>query len=188
MPQPLDLTKPPRGPRFGLLTVVALAPRDEWPRDVRGRPLRSWLCRCDCGGRPPRPVRTASLTGGNTTSCGCTREGAGAERWPEGRRPPCLVCGKQHFAFGLCKLHHARWQRRGRPPVGRWAELARDGRENVCVVCGEPFGGYKQRACRRKECRRELARRDTRDLRARAELARLARSAAELERRLDRAP
>lgn len=58
------------GQRFGRLTVVELA--------EPGRRARQWRCRCDCGGE--KTVTTANLRGGKTTSCGCRKREAGADR------------------------------------------------------------------------------------------------------------
>ena len=68
MPSLIDLT----GRRFGALTVIELAPRDQWQY---GR--ISWRCRCDCG-------KTCVVTGDNLrrgvrTSCGC-RAGVAQKR------------------------------------------------------------------------------------------------------------
>lgn len=58
MTQPLDLT----GRRFGRLLVIRRA-----ENDFKGR--SKWVCRCDCGAMTI--VRTSSLSGENTKSCGC---------------------------------------------------------------------------------------------------------------------
>jgi uncharacterized protein (DUF433 family) len=54
------------GQSFGRLTVLGMAQASTG----RGHTHR-WLCRCSCGKETVVP--TDSLTGGNTTSCGCAR-------------------------------------------------------------------------------------------------------------------
>ena len=51
------------GRKFGMLTVVAEAPKDS--RFVQ------WVCDCDCGGNTV--VRSNNLKTGNTRSCGCMK-------------------------------------------------------------------------------------------------------------------
>jgi hypothetical protein len=64
------------GMRFGILTVVALAPKPE------GGQGRHWLCKCDCGAKAIK--RGKDLTNGNTASCGCKKTGPGGRyRKPE---------------------------------------------------------------------------------------------------------
>jgi hypothetical protein len=58
------------GQRFGSLVVV-----ERKGSDARGQAV--WRCACDCGGKS-FPV-SASLLGGNSKSCGCTRK----ERYAE---------------------------------------------------------------------------------------------------------
>lgn len=57
------------GRRFGRLLVL----REAEPRLNRhGRPVRRWLCRCDCGRE--RLASTTNLVAGHTRSCGpCLR-------------------------------------------------------------------------------------------------------------------
>src|SRR4051812_41512091 len=54
-----DLT----GQTFGRLTALRL--------DGHIGVDRAWLCRCECG--VEKRIRAASLTRGNSTSCGCLR-------------------------------------------------------------------------------------------------------------------
>ena len=56
------------GQRFGKLVVVA----DNGTKTLKnGEPVRTWLCKCDCGNETV--VITSKLKGGQTTSCGCNR-------------------------------------------------------------------------------------------------------------------
>ena len=58
-----DLT----GRRFGRLTVLGEHPERYYTPG--GKPVRQWLCRCDCGKEVI--IRHNSLTSGDSTSCGC---------------------------------------------------------------------------------------------------------------------
>lgn len=58
------------GCRFGQWTVIG--PAAKTCRKIR------WLCRCDCGAE--RSLIAATLTGGLSKSCGCTRYGPPAPR------------------------------------------------------------------------------------------------------------
>lgn len=60
-----DLT----GQRFGRLTAVEVAGRDKWG-NVK------WRCACECGSETV--AVSASLTNGNTASCGCLQREAAA--------------------------------------------------------------------------------------------------------------
>ena len=64
------------GRRFGMLTVLALAPS----RDGRAM----YRCRCDCGGEAV--VSGRNLRGGKTKSCGCLRAQNGKIRDLRGQR------------------------------------------------------------------------------------------------------
>lgn len=95
MSGPLDLA----GRQFGRLAVVGLAPRETWPTDHRGWPIRSWFVRCSCGCRYDRPVPTGKLTGGEIRSCGCLRldqlrSEAGRHRNWRLVRKRCRNCGR----------------------------------------------------------------------------------------------
>jgi hypothetical protein len=70
---PKTPVRPDRGPRtdltgkrYGILTVM------QWLGESR------WLCKCDCG--ELKSVLTASLSNGNTKSCGCVRRRKNIER------------------------------------------------------------------------------------------------------------
>lgn len=172
MPAPIDLT----GQQFGMLTVV-------WTARDRSRG-RAWDCWCQCGHWVPA-VPAKSLRSGNTSSCGCKRKSSIAKaRWPNGRKPPCRICGRQHFASGFCKVHHAQWVRRGKPDATEWAAMVKDGREYTCVICGRPFTGYKKKSCDRKSCLQELGRRNTRECKARIAAIEAVKTFDELQRRL----
>lgn len=54
------------GQRYGRLTVIA-----EHPKRQGGQVC--WVCKCDCGNIAV--VRTGNLQSGNTTGCGCGRNG-----------------------------------------------------------------------------------------------------------------
>ncbi len=54
---PADLV----GLRSGRLTVLGLAPKESWPSNHKG-PIRSWVCRCDCGAQTG-PITTERLAG-----------------------------------------------------------------------------------------------------------------------------
>lgn len=60
----IDLTNQ----RFGKWTVIKEA---KSKLDSYGRPVRKWLCRCDCG--TERDVLQESLCNGLSLSCGCSR-------------------------------------------------------------------------------------------------------------------
>lgn len=60
-----------KGRRFGKLKVLGEAPA-ETESDSR---FSHWECQCDCGNKAR--VRGVSLKGGNTTSCGCSRQEEG---------------------------------------------------------------------------------------------------------------
>lgn len=77
MPAPLDLT----GRRFGSLVVLSAGPMVRW-----GRPMRSWVCRCDCGAivEVPQnrlPHRASIPESHRVTACDACRA------------KPCAVCG-----------------------------------------------------------------------------------------------
>ncbi len=60
----IDLT----GQRFSMLTVVR---ETESVTGSNGKPVRRWLCRCDCGREVV--VRQGNLQKKVTRSCGCLR-------------------------------------------------------------------------------------------------------------------
>ena len=62
MANKVDLT----GKRFGRLVVLEQA---EYHIDKKGRKIRMWKCKCDCGNETI--VRHGGLQRGTTTSCGC---------------------------------------------------------------------------------------------------------------------
>lgn len=64
MPKAIDLT----GMRFGALTVLSQA---ETTIDAHGRPMRRWMCRCDCGNTIV--TTRLNLRKGDTKSCGCLK-------------------------------------------------------------------------------------------------------------------
>jgi len=62
MPKKIDLT----GQKFGRLTVTGEAPRS---RSSKGTSIVNWYCTCNCGNTVI--VRSSSLLGKKTVSCGC---------------------------------------------------------------------------------------------------------------------
>lgn len=58
------------GQKFGRLTAVCLLPKDG--------PVRKWMCVCECGSNTN--VAAASLSSGNTRSCGCFKSEVTAKR------------------------------------------------------------------------------------------------------------
>ena len=56
---------------YGHLQVIK---RAEPKRDINGKSIVEWICRCDCG--KEISVRGTSLRSGHTTSCGCHRDKA----------------------------------------------------------------------------------------------------------------
>jgi hypothetical protein len=67
----IDLT----GQKFGHLTVLSLAPRDQW-RSASAH----WWVECDCPQKTRKLVSGIDLRSGNTKSCGCTSAPNGAGR------------------------------------------------------------------------------------------------------------
>lgn len=65
--RPIDIA----GMRYGILTVIELAPRPE------GGQGRHWRCRCDCGATTI--ARGKDIRNGNTASCGCMKSGTGGK-------------------------------------------------------------------------------------------------------------
>ena len=53
------------GKKFGKLTVIADTGKKQGTAKI-------WLCECDCGNKVE--IRTDSLTGGKTISCGCSKK------------------------------------------------------------------------------------------------------------------
>lgn len=64
MAKSIDLT----GQRYGRLVVVDYY---KSKKDAKGKPIRYWKCRCDCGNIVN--TCTNNLRRGNTKSCGCLR-------------------------------------------------------------------------------------------------------------------
>ena len=58
--------------RFGILTVVDLAPKPSTGQGMH------WNCICDCGGKVV--ARSKDLRNGNTASCGCLKPRTGRKR------------------------------------------------------------------------------------------------------------
>ena len=54
--------------KFGRLTIIAAGQ----PRERRGRPVRTWVAQCDCGGA--KTVVEEDLHAGSTRSCGCLKK------------------------------------------------------------------------------------------------------------------
>ena len=88
------------GMRFGKYTALCISGQKSGKKRQR-----RWLCLCDCGSI--KPVVGASLTEGNTSSCGCgrTMEKAHAAIAKLPLRP-CIDCGRSIGAFNKRLLCH----------------------------------------------------------------------------------
>jgi len=84
-PKIIDLT----GKKFGRLTVLELIGRR---KDKYGL---YWLCQCDCGKQ--KFIRSGSLKGGRTKSCGCLHDELARETMAKYRCSP--PTGKDNFAY-----------------------------------------------------------------------------------------
>lgn len=83
------------GKRYGKLVVI-----DFFGNDKYGSAL--WKCKCDCGNECV--VRGTDLRNGSTSSCGCFQKEKCSEMGKCNRKTfKCKVCGKTHYANGLCK-------------------------------------------------------------------------------------
>lgn len=89
-----------KGERFGRLTVIA---EDVLcPHGTNGHMSRTWRCHCACGNELVVP--TASLTAGNTRSCGCLNSDVHAELFfvhghaVDGKKSPTWVSWYGMFA------------------------------------------------------------------------------------------
>lgn len=121
------------GKHFGRLTVI----KDSGRRDKSGSAY--WVCQCECGGISE--VRTHSLTGGHTRSCGCLLSESGRRQitslLAQGKR------GKPHIKHG-----HAPGGKRPSRTYCAWK-----GAKNRCFNMNEPgwidYGGRGITMCER---------------------------------------
>ena len=95
------------GKRFDRLVVE---------KEVRINNLRYFLCKCDCG--KEKLVRFGNLMCGAIRSCGCLRketvkENAKKMGVKNRKEMFCKICGKNHYAKGLCKNCYERDRRNG---------------------------------------------------------------------------
>lgn len=60
------------GNKYGLLKVESLNEEKTYKNRLRGKRIRFWNCKCDCG--QYSVVNGESLKGGKTLSCGCVRD------------------------------------------------------------------------------------------------------------------
>lgn len=95
------------GKRFGRLVVE---------KEVKKNNLRYFLCKCDCG--KEKLVRFGNLMCGAIRSCGCLRNEFrvkhGKQMGVKNRKEMfCRICGKKHYAKGLCKNCYERDRRNG---------------------------------------------------------------------------
>jgi hypothetical protein len=169
------------GRQFGRLTVLGLAPRDSWPRNVvTGYLVRSWRTACACGRETSVP--TSDLTGGKRKSCGCRCPASHrAARSPE----RCAECGStfqavvgQRYCSTRCReraYSRAAWARRPKPvkPPRR------------CEWCGSEFSWRRRdrRFCSRGHESAAWSAKHRRALRLLRAAARLGALAEELEAR-----
>ncbi len=83
------------GQVFGSLTVIGVAPRDNWNH-------LQWRCVCKCGRE--KLVKTSDLNGGRVKSCGCAANAKGEanRQWKGGKiRVPCgnPGCNKTRLTY-----------------------------------------------------------------------------------------
>lgn len=86
----------PIGTRFGRLVVISRAfPIHKLVHQRGPRSMSASVVQCDCGS-PPKTVVNALLRYGNTKSCGCLRQEAGAFHTQRSiyEEQPCRGCGK----------------------------------------------------------------------------------------------
>lgn len=93
------------GKRFGRLVVE---------KEVRINNLRYFSCKCDCG--KEKLVRFGNLVSKAVQSCGCLRkeivkENAKKMGVKNRKEMFCKICGKNHYAKGLCKNCYERDRR-----------------------------------------------------------------------------
>lgn len=93
------------GKRFGRLVVE---------KEVRINNLRYFSCKCDCG--KEKLVRFGNLVSKAVQSCGCLRkeivkENAKKMGFKNRKEMFCKICGKNHYAKGLCKNCYERDRR-----------------------------------------------------------------------------
>ena len=112
--------------RFGRLIVVDFAGARSRGPGLRIRETY-WNCRCDCG--HSTKVRTARLTAGHTTSCGCRQREAVGENGRKNRRHGRIKT-PEYYAWASMKQrclnpkyhHFENWGGRGIRICQRWID------------------------------------------------------------------
>lgn len=95
------------GKKFGRLLVL---------EEIKENDTAFCICKCKCGKQVK--VRKNNLTCGNVKSCGCfkkefTTENARKMGIKNRKEMYCRICGKKHYAKGLCKNCYERDRRSG---------------------------------------------------------------------------
>lgn len=88
--------------RFGRLVIKNV---------VKENSFDYFICKCDCG--KTIKIRAFNVLSGSTQSCGCFRkeickENAKKMGIANRKEMYCRICGKKHYARGLCKYHYER--------------------------------------------------------------------------------
>jgi hypothetical protein len=73
--------------------------------------------------------------------------------------PACRVCDRPAEQRGLCHAHYERWRRWGRPDLDEWVAAFREGRLNICTICGRGYNGYHGSQTCSRACDQERRRR-----------------------------
>lgn len=132
-PYKLDL----HGKKFERLTVVRFSHTTKIPKGT----VKYWECLCDCGNKVT--VAVASLTSGNTKSCGCIhKEGLIARNFKHGHshKRSWLIWFKMHDRCNNpFHIAYRYYGGRGITVCERWALY-----ENFFVDMGEPPSQFHQ--------------------------------------------
>lgn len=88
--------------RFGRLVVKNVVKRNSFDY---------FVCKCDCGNTIE--TRALNVLAGRTHSCGCFKKEIcqkNCKKMGIANRKEmfCRICGKKHYAKGLCKYHYER--------------------------------------------------------------------------------
>jgi len=84
--------------RFGRLKVLWMTSKSKWKVGTNGRPMASWVCRCDCGEFPVVVTSRSLLASKGRRSCGCGG-GLAAEGVRGRMRKYCRMCGKLFYGI-----------------------------------------------------------------------------------------